>query len=222
MIDNFWIFVTQLASVLVYIGITFRLYRLLASQKDATIEAKDATIENLQTRLQQAESQVPDILVTLLKERQKVSQEELERLKHDKDKSSDEIRSLKERQEITSETVVSLLSVIKVFQLLSELTDEEYKEFIIDVCGGIVECVSAILASKNLTDLFSKQGKIINETTRKEIVHVPREKLIVRRFSALYSYVLLKDNTIMIDKATLRELTRKHEAILSTVAILLH
>lgn len=85
MLDNIWIFVTQLCSVLVYIGIVFGLYRLLAAQKDATIQAKEATIENLQIRLRQIESKIPDILVTLLKDRLKVSQEELERLKQDKD-----------------------------------------------------------------------------------------------------------------------------------------
>jgi hypothetical protein len=56
MIDNFWIFITQLGNVLVYVGTAFLLYRLLAAQKDATIEAKDATIENLQVQLRQADS----------------------------------------------------------------------------------------------------------------------------------------------------------------------
>ena len=214
MIDNFWIFVTQLGSVLVYIGIAFWLYRLLAAQKDATIEAKDATIENLQIRLQQAESKIPDTLVTLLEDRLKVSQKELERLKHDKDKSSDKILSLKERQEVTSETVVNLLLTIKVFQFLSKPTNKDYKDFVVDVCGSVEEGVRTILASENLTDLAFKQGKTINEVNRADITGRPRGQLIVGRYSALYNYLLLKDNTIMIDNATLRELTRRHEEIL--------
>lgn len=214
MIDNFWIFVTQLGSVLVYICIAFGLYRLLAEQKDATIKAKDATIENLQIQLQQAESNVPDTLVTLLEERLKVSQKELERLKHDKDKSSGEVLSLKERQEVTSETVVSLLLTIKVFRFLSKPTNEHYKDFVVDVCGSIEEGVSTILASESLTDLAFKQGKTINEVNRADIIGIAREKPIVARYSKLCRYMLLKDNTIMIDNDTLRELTRKHEEIL--------
>ena len=215
MIDNSWIFVTQLGSVLVYIGIALWLYRLLVTQKEATIEAKDSTIENLQIQLQQAESKIPDTLVTLLENRLKVSQKELERLKHDKDKSSDKILSLKEQQELTSETAVDLLLTIKVFQFLSKPTNKDYKDFVVDVCGSVEEGVRTILASENLTDLASKQGKTINEVNRADIIGSLREeKPIAGKFSALYNYSLLKDNTIMIDNATLRELTRKHEEIL--------
>jgi hypothetical protein len=214
MIDNFWIFVTQLCSVLVYIGIAFGLYRLLAAQKDATIQAKDATIENLQIRLQQAESKVPDTLVTLLENRLKVLQGELERLKYDKDKSSGEIQSLKEGQKAASKTVVNLLFTIKVFQFLSKPINENYKDFVVDVCGSMEEGAKTILASENLTDLASKQGKTIHEVNHADFLGIPREKIIVGKFSSLHSYIILIDNTVLIDNATLREFTRKHEEIL--------
>ena len=215
MIDNFWIFVTQLCSVLVYIGIAFGLYRLLAAQKDATIQAKDATIENLQIRLQQAESKVPDTLVTLLENRLKVLQGELERLKYDKDKSSGEIQSLKEGQKAASKTVVNLLFTIKVFQFLSKPINENYKDFVVDVCGSMEEGAKTILASENLTDLASKHGKTINEvTTYTDMIGIPREKLLIATYSKLNNYAILKDNTIMIDNATLRELAEKHKEIL--------
>lgn len=213
MIDNFWILVTQLCSVLVYIGTAFWLYKLLAAQKDATIEAKDATIENLQIQLQQAESKIPDTLVTLLKDRLTASREELGRLKQDKDKSLSEIQTLKERQEITSNTVAGLLWAIKVFQFLSKPTNEDYNEFVITICGDIDKAVRTICTSGNLSDLISKHGKTINEVNHADLIGIPREKLVVARYSKLYSYAILKDNTIMIDDVTLRELTGKHKEI---------
>ena len=120
MIDNFWVIVTQLCCVLIYVGTAFWLYRLLAAQKDATIEAKEATIENLQFQLQQAQSKVPDTLVTLLEERVKASQKELERLKHDKDGSLVEVQLLKKHEEMSREIAGNLLILIKVFLFLSK------------------------------------------------------------------------------------------------------
>lgn len=214
MIDNVWIFVAQLCSVLVYIGIVFGLYRLLASQKDATIQAKDATIENLKTRLQETECKIPDVLVKQLDERLEVAKREIERLKDEKGKSSAEVGLLTQRQEVTSEIVVSLLDTIKVFQYLSEDENEYYRDFVIAVCGSIDVAVKTIYDTKNLIDLASKHGKIIDKVNYLNIADIPREKLITGVHSKLYNYAILETNTIVIENATLRELTQKHEKLL--------
>lgn len=224
MIGNFWILVTQLGSVLVYIGIAFGLYRLLAAQKDATIEAKDATIQNLQIRIQEAQNKLPDTLVTLLHDRLQASNEELERLKHDKDKSEKEIMSLKERREITSEIVASLLSTIDVFQFLSQPANEYYKDFVVAACENIGNAVRTIMTSENLTDLVSKRGKVINAVNSpKDVLSVVKtgrknDNLIAGQITHYGSYVLLKDNTITIDNSMLEKLTKKHEEIRADVS----
>jgi len=170
MIDNSWIIVTQLGSVLVYVGIAFWLYRLLAAQKDATIEAKDATIENLQIQLQQVESKVPDTLVTLLEDRLNVSQKELERLKHDKDGSLAEVQSLRDLEQAFGKIIANLLQTIEVFQFLSKPANEDYKDFVIAICGNIDEAVKTICASESLTDVASKHGKTITEVSYDDVV----------------------------------------------------
>jgi len=219
MIDNFWIFVTQLVSLLVYVCTALGLYRLLAAQKDATIEAKNATIENLKIQLQQAESKVPDTLVKLLQDRLKISQEELERLKHDKDKSTDEIRSLRERQEITSEIVCNLFTTINVFQFLSDPKNVDYKDFVVDVCGSVDEAANTIIISADIFELAGKKGKKINEKSDIQDVFAEsnRNDIIVGRVKCRKSYVLLKDNTIWIEKEGLAELKEKHSNIRSVI-----
>jgi len=220
MIDNFWIFVTQLVSLLVYVCTALGLYRLLAAQKDATIEAKNATIENLETQLQQVVSKVPDILVTLLQDRLKISQEELERLKRDKDKSADEIRLLRERQEITSEIVHNLFTTINVFQFISNPKNEDYKDFVVDVCGSVDEATKTIIISADIFELAGKKGKIINEKSDIRDVFVENNRnntIIVSRIKHRWSYVFLKDNTIWIEKEGLAELKEKHSKIRSVI-----
>lgn len=51
------LFLTEIASIIAYVGSVFFLYRLLVSQKDAVIEALKTKNEMLETRIKQLEAQ---------------------------------------------------------------------------------------------------------------------------------------------------------------------
>lgn len=91
------IFFTQLASVFAYVGALFVLYRVLVSQKDATIQLLKEKNEFLELKLTDASQSEPDILAHALSERVKLLHGELGRLSEDKERNREEIAQ-KERE----------------------------------------------------------------------------------------------------------------------------
>jgi len=94
------LFYTQIASILAFIAALFVLYRVLVSQKDATIELLKETNNNLSHKLSDAVANSPDALANSLNNRVNVLEEELERLSIDKVNNQDEIE-LKEKEIIS-------------------------------------------------------------------------------------------------------------------------
>ncbi|KAA0888024.1 coiled-coil domain-containing protein [Oryzomonas rubra] len=79
------IFYTQLASIITFLVALFVPYKILIAQKDASIELLKQEIETMKRKLNDAESQSPDVLVTALSTRVGIAKEEIERLKQDGD-----------------------------------------------------------------------------------------------------------------------------------------
>ena len=94
------IFYTQVVSILAFIVALFVLYRVLVSQKDATIELLKEKNDYLSCKLADAAANDPDVLANSLNNRVNVLEEELERLSKDKAKNQDEIE-LKEKEIIS-------------------------------------------------------------------------------------------------------------------------
>ena len=105
--NNAVIFATQIVTALGYIATLFVLYRLLVSQKDATIESLEQQINFLRDRLDVAKAESPSILAESLSKRAERLKEELARLSQDQSENEELIREreaelAKARQEIKS------------------------------------------------------------------------------------------------------------------------
>lgn len=90
------LFYTQVASIVAFIVALFVLYRLLVSQKDATIQLLKEKDDFLSQQLSHAEKQKPDALAKSLSERVDGLNNEIERLSKDK-KSNQSLITEKER-----------------------------------------------------------------------------------------------------------------------------
>lgn len=65
------IFLTQIASIIVFVVALFVLYRVLVEQKDATIQLQKENIAYIKDQLVEAKSQSPEIIVQSLSVRVK-------------------------------------------------------------------------------------------------------------------------------------------------------
>jgi len=117
------IFYTQLISVLAFIVALFVLYRVLVSQKDATIELLKEKNEFVSQQLTEALSQSPDMLARSLSDRVKLLDEEIERLSNDKDKNQDTIKEKeKEIAKVQSEANKLLNQIAIASDLIEDFT----------------------------------------------------------------------------------------------------
>ena len=91
------LFYGQIASIVVFLGALFGVYRSLAAQKDATIQSLKEQIELLKLQLGQARAQTPDVAVDALSKRVKSITEELSRLQQDAHASAETVAG-KERE----------------------------------------------------------------------------------------------------------------------------
>lgn len=94
---NETIFITQLSSIVAFIVALFVLYRVLVSQKDATIQLLKEKNTFLTEQLDEAKKQTPDRLSKNLSERIHLLTEELERLSIDKEKNISEIKEKEQK-----------------------------------------------------------------------------------------------------------------------------
>ena len=76
----FW---TQVGSILAFITALFVLYRLLAEQKDATIQLLRETVAALKDQVAELRRTTPDVLAQSLASRSKLLEAELERISKD-------------------------------------------------------------------------------------------------------------------------------------------
>ena len=218
MIDNFWILVTQLGSVLVYVGVTFSLYRLLAAQKDATIQAKDATIENLRIRLEKADSKDPDILVQKLNERLDASYKEIERLQKDEGNHSVKLRKLKEGNKHISKIAKVLLMRSRIRDFLLDEENENYKDFVIAICGDGAEASRSILVSGTIEELLSSRGKKVKITEEFSYTQEQRDRIIQGSISGEGQWRVYINGEVELNVLAQESLTKTHEKIRSKLA----
>ena len=90
------IFMTQIASILSFIIVLFVLYRVLISQKDATIQLLKEKIDYLKDQLTNAKDNAPDKIAKNLSDRIHILNEELEWLSTDKKKNEELIKKKEE------------------------------------------------------------------------------------------------------------------------------
>lgn len=94
--SNEIIFGTQIASIVVFLGALFGIYRALVAQKDAVIQLLNERIKGQEQKIQELESQTPDALATALSSRIETALKEIERLKVDGGKHQEEITGKEE------------------------------------------------------------------------------------------------------------------------------
>lgn len=114
---------TQIASPILFIIALFSVYRVLASQKDATIQVLKEQIELLKLQLQQAEKNTPDIAVEALSKRLKTVTEELSRLNEDNEASSEKVLEKEHELAIVSQDLGTLRAQIaRAEELLADFS----------------------------------------------------------------------------------------------------
>jgi flagellar motility protein MotE (MotC chaperone) len=86
------IFITQIASIISFIVALFVLYRVLVSQKDATIQLLKEKNDYLKEQLSNAQENTPDKIAKKLSDRIHIISDELERLSKDKEKNEEVIK----------------------------------------------------------------------------------------------------------------------------------
>lgn len=113
----------QIASIVVFLGALFAVYRSLASQKDATIQALKEQVELLKLQLTQAQEKTPDVAVDLLSKRVKSITEELARLHQDNRASAETIQSKeRELESAKSEMVQLRAQIARAEELFSDFS----------------------------------------------------------------------------------------------------
>lgn len=96
MITTEVIFLTQIASLVAFVGTAFFLYRTLVDQKEATIQTKKENIVYLKDQLADAKSRLPDVLSQNLSNRIKLLEQELQRMESDKTSTQEQVKAKEE------------------------------------------------------------------------------------------------------------------------------
>jgi DNA repair exonuclease SbcCD ATPase subunit len=90
--SNDVLFWTQIASIVAFVFALFGLYRLLAEQKDATIQLLRETIAAVKDQLAEARRTTPDVLAQTLSSRVKLLDAELTRISGDHGTSQEQVQ----------------------------------------------------------------------------------------------------------------------------------
>lgn len=161
------LFYTQLGSIIVFVGSLFVLYRVLVSQKDATIESLREKNSLLEHKLAEAAQSKPDALARSLSERVNHLNQEIERLSKDKDANRDliaekeqELESVKEETEELSQQIKAAHELMGEFfcphckapmaerEIHSELVEYEGRELDVDHEYIAYECGLSMIDGK--------------------------------------------------------------------------
>lgn len=106
------IFFTQITSIVLFILALFGLYRLLVSQKDGVIELLREQTNQQRIKIDELNSQSPDVLVKTLSERVEISLKEIERLNLDGGVHKEEITRKENELQKTKAEMFSLAELI--------------------------------------------------------------------------------------------------------------
>jgi len=149
-----YIFYTQLVSIFTFIIVLFVLYRVLVSQKDATIEFLREKNEFISQKLTAAASQSPDMLAKSLSDRVKLLDEEIERLSNDKDKNQD---TIKEKEKEISNVRNEAKKLLNQIAIASDLIED----FTCPTCGS--HLVERTYQSESVEDYQGRPADIDHE-----------------------------------------------------------
>lgn len=142
--SNEFLFWTQIASILGFVGVLFGLYRSLSEQKDATIQLLRETIATMKDQLAEARRTTPDVLAQTLSSRAKLLEAELERLSKDQNTSQEQIRKTEEELLVARQQIEKLATQVETAQELLE-------DFSCPHCGSPLvtrECFSELVEYK--------------------------------------------------------------------------
>lgn len=161
------VFWTQVASIVAFVTALFVLYRLLAEQKDATIQLLRETITTLKDQLAEARRVTPDVLAQSLASRTKLLETELERLSKDNgatkeqvQRKEEELKSVRAEAEALSKQVAAARELLEEFScpycgrpmtvrhLFSEPVSHQGHEFDVDHEYVEYECGHAVRDGK--------------------------------------------------------------------------
>ena len=181
-----FIFYTQLASLIVFVSSLFYLYRILVSQKDATIEFLKEQIKNLYFKLTEAKNASPDILAEKLSSRVVMLESELNRLSDDKEKNHTlinekeiELKIARKEADELNKKILNALDILQEFScpkcgaLLVERSyqTESREHYDIDhehiyyECGYEIsdgEVIGTCRDQRNDTDIICKENIVTN------------------------------------------------------------
>jgi hypothetical protein len=116
--SNEVIFYTQIASIIAFIIALFGIYRSLVAQKDGVIELLKEKLEAQNRKIQELESQTPDALAKALSARIEISLKEIERLKKDSDKHTEEIKQKEDELHSVQSRLSELSALIQEMDLV--------------------------------------------------------------------------------------------------------
>ncbi len=115
------IFYTQLSSIVLFVCTLFFLYRVLVSQKDATIQLLKEKNSFIERQLVEASKFSPDALAKSLSDRVRLLNEEIVRLAKDKENNQEKINNKeKELDEIRKEGEELSRKISKAHELMQE------------------------------------------------------------------------------------------------------
>jgi rubrerythrin len=115
------LFYTQLGSIIAFIGALFVLYRLLVSQKDATIQLLKEKNEFLSQKLNDASQNSPYALAKSLHEQVTILDKEIERLSKDKENNQERILNKEnELNDVKNDAEELSRQIAKAHELMEE------------------------------------------------------------------------------------------------------
>jgi len=223
MIDINWLFITQLGSVLIYVGVVFVLYRLLVAQKDATIQSKNATIEKLRGIIQELEGKEPDVLFQRISKRLDASYREIELLQYEKGEQDEGIQALIDGLAHMTEVARVLSIRAKVRDCLLDEHYEDYKGFVIAVCGNSSEASRAIMVKDNVRELVLEEGKkleIKKKFDSHEFAKFSDNSGAIATFSQSGAWLMEPNGRVVVDDKALKSFGEAHTKIRQTVGLI--
>lgn len=116
--------ILQIVTIVGLIGSYFALYRLLVSQKDATIESSRQQTETIKQQMELMRSESESVVAKALDERVAIMERELERLKAENKAQAEDFQA---KRKVLREELISALSRVEQLEKASNLLIAEYE-----------------------------------------------------------------------------------------------
>ena len=169
------IFYTQIASIIGFIVALFVLYRVLVSQKDATIQLLKEKVAFTENKLTHAESQKPDALAKSLSDRVNNLNKEIERLSNDKESNQNlinekeaELEKLKEEADELSRQISNAHELMSEYfcpHCKAPMDQRSYHSESVEYGGRDIDIDHEFISFEcGLTLLDGKQSRVCKNT----------------------------------------------------------